>query len=398
MNIININHQSILQLIALTIVLALPSFSIMYSQGYKPGPNDTLKSVIILDGNKLTLSVYAPSAKEVKIGGSDIPENLRKTEMTKADNGVWSTTIGPLEPGAYRYNFVVDNIQVIDPKNPATSESNGNTWSLFYLPGSNFMDLRDVPHGAVSVINYYSKSLKKFRRMHVYTPAGYQLDSNKYPVFYLLHGAFDCDNSWPTVGRAGIIIDNLIAEGKAKPMIVVMPAGHTGQFPNFTPRSPSEKPKPDEFIEDFSNDIKPYIESNYRTLNERENRAIAGLSMGGSHTLNIGIPQLKDYAYLGVFSSGIFSLAKGAAAFANKNEPTWEEQNIAMLDKKELKKDLKLFWFATGKEDFLLETSRATVELFKKHGFNVIYKETSGAHTWNNWRDYLYEFVPMLFK
>ena len=165
------------------------------------------------------------------LSSSDLPGIGRGVEMKKAENGVWEATTGPVASGAYRYNFNVDGLAVIDPRNPATSESNMNTWSLVYVPGSDAWDVKDVPHGAVAQVTYQSKTLKRPRRMHVYTPPGYEKGEGKYPVFYLLHGAFDCDASWSTVGRAGFILDNLIAAGKAKPMIVVMPMGHTGAVP-----------------------------------------------------------------------------------------------------------------------------------------------------------------------
>ena len=171
-----------------------------------------------------------------------------------------------------------------------------------------------------------------------------------------------------------------------------MPAGHTGPFRFGMPLK-----KGDEFIDDFNNDIKPYIEKNYRTLNDRENRAIAGLSMGGAQTLNISIPHLNEYGYIGVFSSGIFGI-RGGNSFGSDMGQNWEEENKATLDDDKLKEGLKLVWFATGKADFLLQTSRATVEMLKKHKFNVTFKESEGGHTWNNWRDYLYEFAQLLFK
>jgi enterochelin esterase family protein len=286
----------------------------------------------------------------------------------------------------------VDGVSVIDPRNPSTSESNGNTWSLVYVPGSDFMDTQDVPHGAVAEVTYYSKSLQRFRRMHVYTPPGYESGEGKFPVFYLLHGAFDCDDSWTSVGRAGFILDNLIAAGKARPMIVVMPAGHTGPFTFGRGGLPM-----DEFIRDFNGDILPYVETHYRVHADRQHRAIAGLSMGGAHTLSIGIPNLDKFAYLGVFSSGVFGIAGGGPGGAPQG-PSWEEQNQATLDNADLKKGLKLVWFATGTEDFLIQTSRATVDTLKKHGFDVVFKETAGAHTWLNWRNYLIEFAPQLFQ
>lgn len=386
----SIGLKNILRVFFIIILINLSSET--FAQ-YFPTPNDTLVSTIIFPDNRVSFKVYAPSAKEVRIGGTDIPDNLRNIPMKKLDNGVWETVIGPLEPGAYRYNFFLDNVQVIDPKNPLTSQSNMNTWSLLYVPGADFMDLRNVPHGAVSEVTYFSKSLNKFRRMHIYTPPGYEAGDQKYPTLYLLHGAFDCDDSWNSVGRAGFIMDNLLADKKIVPMIVVMPAGHTKAF-SFTPKE-RERLGRDEFIEDFNEDIKPFIESKYRVLQDRQHRAIAGLSMGGAHALNIAIPHMENFSYLGVFSSGIFGITDPRTG---KQEPTWEEQNKKYLTDENLKKDLKLVWFGIGKDDFLLETSRATINLLNKYEFKVNSKETTGGHTWKNWREYLQEFAQLLFE
>ena len=307
--------------------------------------------------------------------------------MTKNEDGIWETSL-EIAPGYYRYNFNVDGVSVIDPRNPSTSESNENTWSLVGVPGSSWMDTQDVPHGAVAEVSYHSNALQRFRRMHVYTPPGYQKGEGTFPVFYLLHGASDCDNSWSTVGRAGFILDNLIATKKAKPMIVVMPAGHAGPF---------RFGGPDDFSKDFVNDIMPYIEKNYRIKSDRISRAIAGLSMGGAQTLNIGIPHLEKFAYLGVYSSGIFGIIPNPNRPAREG-PTFEEQYKTILENSKLKENLKLFWFATGKDDFLVETSRATVEMFRKHDFKVVYNEGEGGHTWIVWRQYLNEFLPQLFQ
>jgi enterochelin esterase-like enzyme len=377
------------------IVAGLTLGSIAFAQIPRLSPNDTLHSVVIGSDGRVTFSLYAPSADSVKIGGSDIPEQLRSAKMRKEENGVWSATIGPVPAGAYRYNFIVNEIQVVDPRNPSVSESNMNSWSLMYVPGAEFMEMKDVPHGAIAEITYYSHSLTRFRRMHVYTPPGYEAGAEKYPVFYLLHGAWDSDDAWTTVGRAGFILDNLIAQKKALPMIVVMPAGHTGPFPSFTPQP---GPRRDEFVEDFLADIKPYIEKNYRALNDREHRAIAGLSMGGSQTLNIAIPHLSDYACIGVYSSGVLELAGRGPFQRAENEQPWETRNGVYLDDSGKKAGLKLFWFATGKDDFLLGISRSTVDMLKRHGFTVEYLETGGAHTWANWREYLAQFAPRLFK
>jgi len=364
------------------------------ARGRGPQGPQVVSPEVSADG-RVTFRVLAPKAEKVRLSAGDIPGNGQGAEMTKGTNGVWETTLGPIRPGAYRYNFNVDDLSVIDPRNPATSESNNNVWSLVTVPGADFMDTKDVPHGAVSAVSYYSTALKKFRRLHVYTPPGYESGKGKFPTFYLLHGAGDCDESWTSVGRAGFILDNLIAEKKAKPMVVVMPAGHTGPF-----RMGGARPVVDEFAQDFVSDILPLVEKNYRVYKDRKNRAMAGLSMGGGQTLNIGIPHLDKFGYLGVYSSGVFGIAGGNRGVATNApaRPSFEEQYKVQLDDPKLKKGLKLFWFATGKDDFLIETSRATVAMFKKHGFDVAFKETEGAHTWINWRDYLHEFAPQLFQ
>src|SRR5262245_59781783 len=344
---------------------------------------------------KITFRIHAPKASAVRLTGSDIPGVAMGVAMKKADNGVWEATAGPVPSGAYRYNFNLDGVSVIDPRNPTTSEANANTWSLVYVPGSEISDTKDVPHGAVAQVPYMSKTLKRFRRMHVYTPPGYDKGEGKYPIFDLLHGAFDCDASWSTVGRAGFILDNLIAAGKAKPMIVVMPAGHTGPFRFGPPGDRSFERQMDEFADDFVNDVKPYVEKNYRVIGDRAHRAIAGLSMGGAQTLNIAFSHLDEYGYIGVYSSGIFGIVGG---FGGQGPSTkWEDDHKAVLDNAELKKGLRLVWAGCGKEDFLVKTSEATVAMLKKHGFDVVSRESAGGHTWINWRDYLHEFAPLLF-
>jgi enterochelin esterase family protein len=363
-----------------------------WAQFGPPGPEVT--SPEIAADRRVTFRLLAPKAQEVRLSSSDLPDLGRGVEMTKGENGVWEATVGPVDPGAYRYNFNLDGVAVTDPRNTAASESNGNTWSLAYVPGSETSDTKDVPHGAVAEVIYQSKSLGRPRRMHVYTPPGYERGDAKYPVFYLLHGAFDCDDSWTTVGRAGYILDNLIAAGKAKPMVVVMPAGHTGPF-RFGPGGGFERQMED-FQKDFVEDLRPYVERSYRLIDDRAHRAIAGLSMGGAQTLNIAADRLQDYGYVGVFSSGVFGIAGGGGPNPAPG-PSWEERHKAALDDAGLKPGLALVWFATGKEDFLLATSQATVKMLKGHGFDVVYEETDGGHTWTNWRAYLAEFAPRLF-
>jgi enterochelin esterase-like enzyme len=385
------------------------------AQGRGRGGAPPVVSPEVSSDRRITFRITAPQAQAVRVSGSDIPGLGQNGVMAKGENGVWTFTSDAVPPGAYRYNINVDGVAVIDPRNPLTSVSNNNVWSLALVPGSDLFDTKQVPHGAVASVTYYSAPLQRHRRMHVYTPPGYEANNVRYPVFYLLHGAGDSDEAWTSVGRAGIILDNLIAAKKAQPMIVVMPAGHTnGPTPGVgAPPAPLTiaPGQPDEFAQDFTMAIRPYIEKNYRVRTGREHRAIAGLSMGGGQTLNIAIPNLTDYAYIGVFSSGLIGggggRGRGAAPAADAAAPAtppppfgeaWEKRNLAMLDNAAAKKGLKVLWFSTGKDDFLVETTRSSVELLKRHGFTPQYIESAGGHTWLNWRDYLSQFAPLLFQ
>jgi enterochelin esterase family protein len=366
----------------------------------------TFTSPEVSADRRVTFRLYAPDATNVSLRGGDIPAPARQNaQFTKRENGVWEMTTGALEPGAYRYVYVVNGVGVIDPRNTAISESNTTTWSVVSVPGSEVFDVKTVPHGAVASVYYQSTALGRTRRMHVYTPPGYETSTTKYPVFYLLHGAGDCDDSWTSVGRANFILDNLIATNKAKPMIVVMPAGHTTTAPTGRGAGGPGTPTRDEFAADFVSDILPYVEKHYRVIPDRAHRAIAGLSMGGGQTLNIGIPNLDKFAYIGVYSSGLLGSrpappAPGAAAAAPAAPfgSAWAQQNAAALDNAALRKGLRLFWFSTGVEDGLMPTTKSTVELFSQHGFTPVFKESPGGHTWLNWRNYLVEFTPQLFQ
>jgi len=360
----------------------------------------------------ITFRINAPQAQAVRMNASDIPNLGQSATLSKGENGVWSTTVGPVEPGAYRYNFSVDGVATIDPRSSAVSEANANVWSLVYVPGADFMDAKDIPHGMVASVNYYSTALGKWRRMHVYMPPGYEINSEKYPVLYLLHGAGDNDDSWTSAGRANFILDNLIAAKKAKPMLIVMTAGHTSAT---TGNAGGFLSATDDFARDFTTDVMPYIEKHYRVVTDRAHTAIAGLSMGGSQTLNIAIPHLNRFAYIGVFSSGLIGEfpapprgGRGAATAPTATVPpaapapnpnSWENRNLSTLDNASLKKGLKLLWFAIGKDDNVIGTTAPlTVDLLKKHGFNPVFEHSEGGHTWINWRNYLNTFAPQLFQ
>ncbi|HVJ82876.1 MAG TPA: alpha/beta hydrolase-fold protein [Planctomycetia bacterium] len=370
-------------------------------EGFPPQPPAFKSPEIAADG-KIVLRIHAPQAKSVKLSSSDFPGAnpfAPGEDLKKGENGVWEAVVGPFPGGSYRYAFNVDGLATLDPRNPATSESNMNAWSLLHAPGSKVSDMKDVPHGAVATVNYHSKSLDRPRRMHVYTPPGYEIGSDKYPVLYLLHGALDCDASWSSVGRAGIVLDNLIAAKEVVPMVVVMPMGHTGPF-TFGPGGTSFQQQMEEFVKDFTNDVKPLAEKRYRLRGGRENTAIAGLSMGGAQTLDIAIANLAQYGYVGVFSSGVFGIAGGGPGGGpGAGGPSWEERNKNALANAKLKEGLRLVWFATGKDDFLLSTTQGTVKALESHGFKVKYEETDGGHTWIKWREhYLPAFAKQLFR
>jgi enterochelin esterase family protein len=377
---------------ALRAAVVLPAVLVMASAApAQRGPRGpVVVSPEVKADRKVVFRIHAPKAEAVGLFTTDIPGGFEPRPLKKGENGVWEATLGPIDAGTYRYLFSVDGVMTADPRNQSVSESNGNAWSVVHVPGSDFMDTADVPHGAVARVTYHSLALGKDRRMHIYTPPGYEAGMERYPVLYLLHGAGDSDDSWTSVGRANFILDNLIAAKKATPMIVVMPHGHTGPFSFIMPTTPSRNGPVGngKFEDEFVKDILPYVEKHYRVQTGQPSRALAGLSMGGAQTLNLVGAQPKDFGYVGVFSSAVIF---GRAA-------DWEKEHKNGLDDKAAKEGVKLLWFATGKEDFLLARTKETVELLKKHDFTPVFKETTGGHTWINWQKYLNEFAPQLFR
>ena len=343
---------------------------------------DTLTSPVIGNDSRVTFQLYAPKATEVLVR-SEGPAPFANQPLTKGDSGVWRLT-AQVPADLYIYWYDVDGVAVADPRNNRPRVNMSTVRSLLEVPGpaSEFFAERPVPHGQVAAVHYLSKALGVPRRMHVYTPPDYATSAQRYPVLYLLHGGGDNDLSWLMAGRANFIFDNLIAAAKAKPMIVVMPAGHT-------PPGQGGAPAADAFARDLLGDVMPYVERNYRTLPSREQRAIAGLSMGGQQTLNVGLTNLDRFSYLGVFSSGWFG-ENGATTFARNNQ--------ALLSDQKLNDRIRLFWIATGKDDFVMPSTKATLALLDQHKIRYAYRETEGGHTWPNWRAYLNEFAPLLFR
>ncbi|WP_461107202.1 esterase [Spirosoma koreense] len=355
-----------------------------------PTANDTLKSPKVLDDKRVLIQIYAPKASEVMVGG-DFASGNKPVSLTKNDQGVWSVAVGPLRPDYYTYTLMVDGVRTMDPKNPVVKQGISSLENVMAVPGAEtaFEDNRAVPHGEVREVWYQSNTLGMARRMHVYTPPGYEKGATKYPVFYLLHGGGDDDSGWNTVGRAGFILDNLIAAGKAKPMIVVMPNGSMPLPPQTgMPDAQTMNRLRDLFTSELLKDIMPTVEKTYRILPARESRALAGLSMGGFQTLDVALTRPELFDYVGVFSSGFFGSAIDEA----------ETKYAKALNDPSFNKGKKLFWVGIGKDDFVMDANKKTLALFDKHQIKYQYKESSGGHTWINWRQYLNEYVPMLFR
>lgn len=353
------------------------------------------KSVEVLADGHVTFRLCAPAATAVRVTSNDvadvIPMGINGTPglaMTRDDKGLWSvTTDKPVAADTYRFNFNVDGARVPNPQGTTFSEERVGTNSTFEVPGpaGAFQSYdKSVPHGTVSVIEYWSGSLGVKRRAHVYTPPGYMNGAKKYPVLYLVHGAGDSDDSWTSVGHAQYILDNLIAAGRARPMIIVMPFGHTPERPGADILANTD------FGDDLIKDLMPQVERSFRTINTADARAMAGLSMGGSHTLRFGLTHPELFHYIGVFSMGL-------GMNGNMEDVTrYETANAGALDRGA--RQFKLVYYAMGKDDFLHGTVAPTRALLERHGIRHVYNESDGGHTWINWRRYLSDFAPRLFR
>jgi enterochelin esterase family protein len=363
----------------------------------QPTPNDTLKSTEVAPDRKVTFRIYAPKASEVSVGG-DFGQGGK---LTKDDQGVWSLTVGPLEPDFYSYTFTVDGVRTVDPKNAMIKQGLASVDSMFEVPGDEaaFEANRDVPHGEVRALWYRSGTLGAPRRMHVYTPPGYEGGSDRYPVFYLLHGGGDDDSGWSTIGRAGFILDNLIAAGKAVPMLVVMPNGSLPRPANLPRFTPGEPPSPEfraameaaqnRFTDELLKEVIPVVEKTYRVKAGPEHRALAGLSMGGGQTLRVLTTHPDHFAYVAIWSAGLFG---GSAS-------EWEERNQTFLSAADkVNQAVRLLSVSVGDKDFALAGSKGLAETLEKHKIKHDLHVSGGGHTWINWRHYLNELAPKLFR
>lgn len=362
-------------------------------------------------GQTVTFKLLAPNAKEVLVEADFFEKVKRQTSfgmmeasgqipMVKGEDGVWTYTTSMPSLELHTYCFYVDGVRMLDPSNVYMIRDIATYTNYFLVDGElsqNYL-VREVPHGTVSKVWYPSPTLgMERRRMTVYTPAGYDDSNKQYPVLYLLHGAGGDENAWSELGRAVQILDNLIAQGKAEPMIVVMPNGNgaqeavPGEYPNsmYKPSFTNPKTMEGSFEKAFP-DIMNYVESHYRTINDKAHRAIAGLSMGGFHSLYISANYPDLFGYVGLFSAAINRQAKG--------ENTYIYENLEEKLAKQFSDAPKLYFIGIGNGDFLFQDNVKYRELLDSHGYKYEYMETDGGHEWRNWRKYLNHLLPELFK
>jgi enterochelin esterase-like enzyme len=347
---------------------------------------------------RVTFRLLAPGAKAVAVSGDFGPD----AEMRKGEDGVWSVTVGPLEPEMYVYFFTVDGVRLTDPNNPQVKIGyvTTTTTSLLTVPGSGpaFYDVQDVPHGEIRTLLYRSTSNGATRELTVYVPPGYdQARSRRYPVLYLLHGFANDHHSWHRYGRANDILDNLLAKGAVSPFLVVMPLGYGGAHVNgdgtgIAPEGTGTvRGDPALYERDLLEDIIPMIDRKYRTIADRKHRAIVGFSMGGGQAGRYGLRHLDTFSTVGVMSAG---LGGGGNAVTPAADP------VAALaaDAAKANKLIDLLWIACGKDDAAMKGAAAFHEALGKAGIEHTFLETEGAHHWRVWRRYLRDLAPLLFK
>lgn len=362
--------------------------------------------------NTVDFTLYAPNAKEVQLEADFLPKATiqtsfgsmkvsGKTPMTRQANGVWTYHSAVNTPELHTYCFYVDGLRITDPSNVYMIRDIA-TYTNYYLIDGDLSQnyfVRNVKHGTVAKVWYPAPKLgMEERRMTVYTPAGYEANKNKrYPVLYLLHGAGGDENAWSELGRAVQILDNLIAQGKAQPMIVVMPNGNgaqkatPGDYENsmYKPAFMNSKTM-EGSIELAFPDLVKFVDAHYRTVADKAHRAVAGLSMGGFHSLYISANYPDLFSYVGLFSAAVSREAKGPNAFVYQNL----DEKLA----KQFAKGVKYYFVAIGNDDFLYKDNQAYRQRLDSKGYKYEYMETDGGHEWRNWRKYLNYFVPKLFK
>ncbi|GEO10703.1 esterase [Segetibacter aerophilus] len=385
----------------LTIILtAIVSFGVRAQQntGFRQG---SLVSPQISEGNSVTFRLKAPLAQSVSIKG-DWEADGGKGTMTKDASGVWSFTVASLPSDMYLYTFTVDSVQLLDPVNPFVCRDVGNLFSVLITNNGkgDYYSVKEVPHGSVARTWYPSTAFKTSRRMTVYTPPGYEESKTRYPVLYLLHGSGGDEEAWVTLGAVPRILDNLIAERKVEPMIVVMPNGNPSKqaAPGETKENLAYRPVMSNTLPGYKEgsyelsfkEIVDFVDTHYRTQAMKSKRAVAGLSMGGFHSLFVSANHPDLFDYVGLFSPGINFKT------VNMNLPAYNDLENKLAA--QMKKGIKLYWMGIGKTDMLYEPLQEYKKILDKIHFPYKYVESSRGHIWSNWRSYLLEFTPLLFK
>jgi enterochelin esterase-like enzyme len=318
----------------------------------------------------------------------------KRYDMVRDDKGVWTVTTDPLDPGFHYYQLIIDGVRASDPASEAFYGT-GRMSSGIEVPesGVDFYAVKDVPHGEIRSRRYFSNATNTWRRLYVYTPAGYDTDTEvKYPVLYLQHGGGEDERGWVEQGRTDCIMDNLIAAGKAKPMLVVIA---NGNVPSPGGRRGYSREGMVGIANELIHNIMPFIESHYRVLTDAENRALAGLSMGGGQAFYVGLQNTETFASIGVFSSGLF----GGVGFMADRQFDAEAQIPGLLTQAELFNErLKLFYISVGEKDPRIANTKKAVADLREHGLDVVFTSFPGAHEWQVWRKSLHDFAPRLFK
>ena len=394
--------------------LCLTGMAAMAQQNLSWGQGPQGASPVVNADNTVTFNMIAPEAQKVQITGDFLPPKKIEfggntydapgvVDLVKDDKGIWSFTSEVLKPELYTYNMIVDGVKNIDPLNVYNIRDINNLFSVLLVGGDARADLykvNKVAHGTVSKVWYESPTAGLTRRLTVYTPAGYETSGKQYPVLYLLHGIGGDENAWSELGRAAQILDNLIAQGKAEPMLVVMTNGNISQ--EACPGETSEGfkvptmmlPKTMEgSFETAFPDVVKFVEKTYRVKKDKAHRAIAGLSMGGFHSLFISINNPDMFGYVGLFSAAVDQQQNGNG----EGHPEIYTDRDGKIDKL-FAQNPKLFWIGCGKTDFLIQNNNALRAYLDSKGHKYTYLETDGGHIWRNWRIYLSEYAPLLFK
>lgn len=362
-----------------------------------------VRSPEVLPDGRVTFRLLAPKATEVLLQGNW--EGGRGLAMNKDNSGLWSVTTSALQPELWAYTFSVDGVRTLDPNNYNVSRDGIGFMNTVLVLGdsSAVFQARPVPHGTMTAMWVPSTLVKTPRRMFVYTPPGYEGGTSKYPVLYLLHGSGGDEEAWPTMGIANVIMDNLIAQGKSKPMIVVMPNAYWNELASLDVDGPRTAPPPgvgsgagaqnyDPNEKDIVGDLIPFVEKHFRALPGRENRALAGLSMGSGITLNVAVKRLDVFASIGVLSSGAFRDPSAGMAALQKINPEF------LADPAATSKKLRLLFFSCGTEDPRMEGMAKVAQELNSRKIPVTLKRYPGEHEWKVWRHSLADMAPMLFR